>query len=175
MDDRITTGLRIVTTAFLVAAVVLVAVLSAPALVGAEDSFVVLSGSMEPTLRPGDVVVVGAATPTKIDEGDIITFHRTGTVGGDGRDRITHRVVEKRRTDDGVVYRTKGDANGDADRTLVEHEQVVGEVRFHVPLVGRLFVAIDGTPLEALLAVVPGLLLVGSGVRTLFTAATVEE
>jgi len=61
-----------------------------PALVGAEYSYVVQSGSMEPAIGTGSVVFVAERPAEKIGEGDVITFadSQTGPT-------TTHRVIEK--------------------------------------------------------------------------------
>lgn len=84
----------------------------------------VQSGSMEPALMVGDIILnkdVDDVTTLKL--GDIITFQ-----GGDqyGNNHITHRIVqEPRMGKDGVYYLiTKGDANDveddEIDETMVE-------------------------------------------------------
>ncbi len=173
MNDTITRLARIAVVVLLFGAAVTTTVLAVPSLIGAEESYVVLSGSMEPELQPGDVVVVRSVSPAEVQEGDIITFRRDGG-GGAGNDMVTHRVIEKRTTDDGVVYRTKGDANEDPDQALVSHSQVIGEVWFHIPFVGRLFFFIKRPLVQGLLIAVPGFLLIIDGLRTFYRAATAE-
>jgi signal peptidase len=65
------------------------------------------TGSMAPTLEPGDgFVAVPTPLAGSVDEGDVVTFR-----GRDGR-LTTHRVVGE--TDDGFV--TRGDANAFTDQ-----------------------------------------------------------
>ncbi|MCW8171877.1 signal peptidase I [Natrialba swarupiae] len=72
----------------LIAIVVPFVIYAVPGVIGAEYSFVVLTGSMAPAIDPGDVVIVGETEPTTIESGDVITFVR------DGADTpVTHRVV----------------------------------------------------------------------------------
>lgn len=170
MDDRLNRGVRLGVAVLLVAAVALVALLSFPGAVGAESSFIVLSGSMEPTLQPGDVVVVESADPAAVHEGDIIVFHTDGPLGGPATDRVTHRVVEKVHTDHGVAYRTKGDANDVPDPSLVDHSRLVGTVSFHVPFVGLAFLLLSRPLAQLSVVVLPGVWLLTWGVRTLAVA-----
>lgn len=117
------------------------AVYAIPGAVGADESYVVASGSMEPVLSPGDVIFVYSVEPTGIDEGDVIVY-------GTGASTIptTHRVVEVVQTDEGdggVAFRTKGDANEEADLALVPGSQVQGRVPVvDLPLVGTVLVAL---------------------------------
>jgi signal peptidase len=109
----------------LVAAVVPFVVFAVPQVVGADHGYVILSGSMEPALSPGDVVIVAATTD--VAAGDIITFDDGNEVP------TTHRVVG---TQDGQFV-TKGDANEEADSRLVARESLVGKVVLTIPLVGH--------------------------------------
>lgn len=94
----------------------------------------VLTGSMEPVISPGDMIVVrGVDSPADVRVGDVVTFQ---PVSNDPA-LITHRVVEKRfGSGSGVSFVTRGDANG-ADDDPIVFDQVVGEYVYHVPFVGR--------------------------------------
>lgn len=98
-------------------------VYAVPQVVGAEQSYVVLSGSMEPAMSPGDVIIVNSVNAAAIQEGEVITF-----AGGEGEKPTTHRVHEVVEQDSGVAFRTKGDANEDPDSQLVTPGQVEGTV-----------------------------------------------
>ena len=83
---------------------------------------VVLSGSMEPELSVGDLVIV--VERENYYEDEIIVFQ-------DGRMAVTHRIVSI--SEDGIV--TKGDANNTEDDPITI-EQVKGKVVLAIPLVG---------------------------------------
>ena len=83
----------------------------------------VTTGSMEPTLEPGDgFVAIPAAAAGPVETGDVVVFRAEQLHGGG---LTTHRVVEE--TDRGYV--TRGDANPftdqDGDEPPVKAEQVV--------------------------------------------------
>lgn len=148
----------------LVSALVLVLVLSVvapfavfgvPQLVGADNSYVVLSGSMEPYMAPGDAIIVAAGPAASIRHGDIITYQRGGDIP------TTHRVIERVTDEQGVAFRTMGDANEDPDPALVRPASVVGEVVLVIPYIGYV-VQFANTPIGILsLVVVPiGLLVI---------------
>jgi signal peptidase len=153
----------------LVSALVLVLVLSVvapfavfgvPQLVGADRSYVVLSGSMEPYMAAGDAIIVAAGPPASIREGDVITYQRGGGVP------TTHRVVERVTDEQGVAFRTMGDANEDPDPALVRPASVVGEVVLVIPYIGYV-IQFANTPIGILsLVVVPiGLLVISEAWR----------
>lgn len=115
----------------LIAAVAPFIAYAVPQVVGADHGLVVLSGSMEPAMSPGDAVIVKEAPPSEIEEQDIITFQRPGI-----DTPTTHRVAEVQQTEDGVAYVTQGDALEQPDQGLVPHDRVVGEVIFVIPFIG---------------------------------------
>jgi len=96
-------------------------------------SLTVLSGSMEPALRPGDMVAVrGAEGGEGVRIGDVITFQ---PVSGDPT-LVTHRVVGKSLASTGeVTFTTRGDAN-DSDDPPIVAAQVKGAMLYRVPYVG---------------------------------------
>jgi signal peptidase I len=105
-----------------------------PALAGSDAAFIVLTGSMEPGISPGDVVFVTALDPVDVREGDVITFHSRA---GDNF-IITHRVVEVLESEDRVRWITQGDANQNPDPFVVTPETLIGRVEFKIPAWGLL-------------------------------------
>jgi len=91
---------------------------------------VVVTGSMEPMIHPGDVILVKKiADINEVQIGDVIQFERD-------RIRISHRITGVI-TKDGVPnYRTKGDNNNADDPQLVSPEQIRGEIIKVVPDIG---------------------------------------
>jgi len=85
---------------------------------------VVLSGSMSPTVRTGDLVIdnpVSAGEAAQLKAGQIISFR-----SAPGAKVITHRIAQVTSTSGAVAYVTKGDANNAADKTQVAPPQIVG-------------------------------------------------
>lgn len=130
---------RAVSIAFVVAVIALIAALLVVPRVAGGSSLTVLTGSMEPTLAPGDVVAVRGVAPdqvcTEIGVGDIVTYlPEPGSPA-----LITHRVVGKTvgTFDDGTDCRliTQGDANSAADAP-VSPEQVRGAFLYSLPALG---------------------------------------
>ncbi len=91
--------------------------------------YVVQSGSMEPTIHTGAVVVIRKADTYQ--EGDIITFANRGE-----NIPTTHRIVEKEIVNNRPSYTTKGDANNAPDGEAVFSSRILGKVLFDIPYVG---------------------------------------
>lgn len=90
----------------------------------------VLTGSMSPSINPGDIIIDKKIDAKAIKEGDIITFRASSNV------LITHRIVEVISKDGEISFKTKGDANNSEDEKLVDEEQVVGGYIFKIPYAG---------------------------------------
>jgi signal peptidase len=114
------------------AALVFGIVLALPSASG-HRSLTVLSGSMEPTLETGSVVVDELIRPTEAGIGDIVTFSDPANP-----DRlITHRLRRARVEGHTAHMVTRGDANDAPERWDVDVDGEIGRVMFHVPMLGR--------------------------------------
>lgn len=98
--------------------------------------YVVLSGSMEPTIETGSVCFINKhADYNSIKEDDIIAFQmENGTL-------VTHRVVEV--TDSGLT--TKGDNNTDIDGSITTEKNFVGKNVFWIPKIGYVIKTFQST------------------------------
>jgi signal peptidase len=106
--------------------------LAVPPITG-HRSLTVLSGSMEPTLETGSVVVDEVIHPTDARIGDILTFSDP-----EDRDReITHRLRDVRVRGGTAYMVTRGDANDTGERWSVPVDGKVGRVVLHVPKLGH--------------------------------------
>jgi signal peptidase I len=93
---------------------------------------VVLSGSMEPALRTGDISVVRSIAPLDARPGDIVTFRDPDNAGR----LITHRVRAMHVQGDAVVFRTRGDANNVSEHWRVPASGEIGRVIYSIPKLG---------------------------------------
>ena len=99
---------------------------------------------MTPNIKVYDVVVVKTTDTSALKVGDVISFY-SNNVYFDGTP-ITHRIVDKHDTEEGISYRTKGDANAAVDNDYVYEQNIVGKVIFKIPALGRIqfFLASQG-------------------------------
>lgn len=107
----------------------LVSVLPIP---GNVDVKIVQSGSMEPAIKVGSVVVIKPSK--KYDVNDVITF------GKDTKKDVptTHRIIDERVVSGTTLYTTKGDANEDKDIKEIRESEIIGKVLLSVPYLGYL-------------------------------------
>lgn len=99
--------------------------------VGGYKAFDILTGSMNPTIKPGSLVIVKEINPSDIKKDDVITFRSdiTGNI-------TTHRAIEIDKVNGNLEFTTKGDANNVQDPVKLEASNVVGKVIFQIPYVG---------------------------------------
>jgi signal peptidase I len=112
-------------------AVGIAAIVSLPGLIGYQ-SFTILSGSMEPAIGTGDVILVRSISPLEAEIGDVVTFRSP-----DEPAKIISHRVRSMQVGDGVVrFVTRGDANTGVERWQVPAKGRIGQVAVHVPKLG---------------------------------------
>jgi signal peptidase I len=123
--------LRITGQVALGLAIGIAAVVSLSGLFGYQ-SFTVLSGSMEPTISTGDVILVRKISPLEARIGDVVTFRSPEQP----TKIVSHRVRSMQVADGLVRFVTRGDANTGAERWQVPANGQIGRVAVHVPKLG---------------------------------------
>jgi len=105
----------------------------------------VYTGSMEPAIPVGSVVVIKPVNPETLKTGDIICFK----LESESTTTVTHRIINV--TDEG--FTTKGDANEDPDQWTVKKENVIGKLVFTIPYFGYIGYFVR-TPIGLILLIV---------------------
>lgn len=123
---------------------------------------VVQSGSMEPAIKMGNVVMIKSVAEYKI--GDVITFSSTGSRGGS----TTHRIYGIQERDGNLVYITKGDANNAPDTREILPREVMGKVLLNIPYLGYV-VDFTRKPVGfALLILCPAAAIIGDEIKKIY-------
>lgn len=102
-----------------------------PASIFGYKVFVVISGSMEPNIHVGDIVITKNVDEENIKIGDVITFNND-------KYTITHRVIDIIQGDE-IFYKTKGDHNSVADKDLIKYNNIEGLCKFRIEKIGVIF------------------------------------
>ena len=101
--------------------------------------YTVLSGSMEPDYKVGSLIYVKDVDTSNLKEKDVITFKTENGVV------VTHRINEISYDENSKkIFRTKGDANDEADDVPIYEENVIGKPLFTIPYLGYLSTMISG-------------------------------
>ena len=115
----------------------------------------VISGSMEPTIGVGSVVIDEMIAPLEARPGDVVTFPDPSR----GGQLVTHRLVTARADGDTAFMVTRGDANAIAERWSVPADGAIGRVVTQVPRIGYIREQLGGT--HARLGLLGSVLLLG--------------
>lgn len=115
--------------------------------------FIVLSGSMEPSIMTGDMVFVKETDPDSLKVGDVIAYKSGSAV-------VTHRIVEVKSENGETRYVTQGDANNAADQSLVKPADVEGIYQRRIAGAGNLAMFMQTTTGMILFVVCPLVLFV---------------
>lgn len=87
---------------------------------------VVISGSMEPTLKVGGILYYEKVEIDELDEGDILVYQNRDNI-------ISHRIVD-------VIenkFITKGDMNNSEDNILIDESVILGKgTNWSIPILG---------------------------------------
>ena len=118
------------------------------------ETFTVLSGSMEPAISTGDLVVDARILAKDAQVGDVITFPEPRT-----KRLITHRLEHKRIDGSQAHMRTRGDANNAPERWSIPADGQIGRVVASVPKGGYVAAFANERTAQLLLVVVPAVLL----------------
>lgn len=109
----------------------------APSFLGYKP-FIVLSGSMEPTIITGDMAIIKECDPKQLKVGDVIAFKSGNAI-------VTHRIIEVTVEDGENVFITKGDNNNIEDKFPVQQNQVEGIFVRRIPKLGNIAMFLQTT------------------------------
>lgn len=94
-------------------------------------SVAIASGSMNPYISKGDVVIVENINKDyeEIEVGEVIAFKKDNVI-------VVHRVVNILEKENKYYFYTKGDSNKDMDNFSVHEEDIIGIVDLVIPYIG---------------------------------------
>lgn len=127
---------------------------------GGYAPLIVLTGSMEPGIKIGDLIFVKEIDASEIKVDDVIAFFDPD---GNGTSILTHRVKEINEENGKRYFTTWGDANGGAvDRSPVSEDKLVGiYTDFRIPGAGNAAMFMQTTAGLIVCVFLPLVLLVG--------------
>jgi len=146
----------VVTCLFLIALLLIVSVFP---ITGNLKFLIVESGSMEPTIQTGAIVMVKPASDYEI--GDVVTFKK-------GEETVTHRLHDMEVVEGQTYFVTKGDANNAPDSEGIHPQAVIGKVLLDIPYLGYV-VDFAKKPVGCLaVLVLPALVIIGDEIRKIW-------
>lgn len=143
---------------------------------GNTKPLIVLTDSMYPTIKAGDMILIKVTDFDDVKEGDVIAFFESAT---ERTTTVTHRVKEINYDEDGnkVSFTTQGDANNIEDADKVTADMLIGVYKTRIPLLGDIAIFLKSTPGLIIAILVPLGLLVGYDVirRKLYDKKNEED
>ena len=100
-------------------------------------SMIVLSGSMEPTIMKGDLIIVKKVNSNYLKAKDIIAFrNKDKTI-------TSHRIIKVDKIDSKLYFKTKGDNNNTMDEDVVVAKDIEGIYVSRIPELGNFLMYIQ--------------------------------
>ena len=125
--------------------------------------FTVISGSMEPKYKIGDVLIAKEVEPEDIKVGDTISY--LGTRNSFKDKVITHQVVGIEKVDNKIYFRAKGLANMVED-PIVSSDQLYGKVIYKSLIVSFIYKIVSTSIGFYLFIIIPVLIIISSEIIT---------
>lgn len=143
----------------LIAIFLIVSILPIP---GNYEMKIVLSGSMEPAIKTGSIIIVKPESDYRI--GDVISF------GKDTKKDIptTHRIYDIKVNGGKEYYITKGDANNASDSREISKKQIIGKVVLDIPYLGYIIAEAKQPIGFALIIIIPALIIIFDESRKIY-------
>lgn len=91
--------------------------------IGGVSPLIVLTDSMYPEIKSGDLIFSKKTDAASVEIGDVISFFDPS---GNGSSVVTHRVIDIAVEEDGYYFQTQGDNNNIPDRKWVSETELVG-------------------------------------------------
>ncbi len=126
--------------------------------IGGHFPLIVLTDSMYPDIKSGDLILCNAIDAEDVKVSDVISFFDPA---GNGTSIVTHRVVKIVKEDGKLLFKTKGDNNNTEDRVLVPAEDLVGIYQSRIPGAGKIAMFMQTTAGLIVCVILPIILLVG--------------
>ena len=131
-------------------------------------SFLIQSGSMEPTIMTGDIILVQSSSDYK--QRDVITFY------DHGKRVVTHRILQVNAGNTGEEeYITQGDNNQTPDIAPVPRVDVIGKHFLTIPKLGYLVAKTRTKTGIIILIIVPATIIIYDEVKKIKTSVTEEK
>ncbi len=120
-------------------------------------TYVIISGSMQPELEIGDIVIVKKVGKNQLEKGDIISFRQ-------GQNVITHRIYEIVTEDNETKIATKGDNNNVKDDKSITYADIEGKVIKKIPKLGLIALTLKGKMTILIIAIIVYIYLIYDGI-----------
>ena len=120
---------------------------------------IVLTDSMYPDIKSGDLIICKTVDAADIEVGDVISFYDPA---GNGTTVVTHMVIDVINENGKISFKTKGTNNNTEDRLPVSADKLIAEYTgIRIPGAGQAAIFMQSTTGLIVCVVLPILLFVG--------------
>ena len=120
---------------------------------------IVLTDSMYPEIKSGDVIICTTIEAEEVAVGDVISFYDPASHGSSV---VTHQVIEILETDGKISFRTKGINNNTEDRLPVPADNLIAKYSgIRIPSAGNVALFMQSTAGLIVCVILPIVLFVG--------------
>ena len=120
---------------------------------------IVLTDSMYPDIKSGDLIICKTIDAEEVEIGDVISFYDPAS---NGSAVVTHKVIDIINEDGSISFKTKGINNNTEDRLPVPEEKLIAEYTgVRIPGAGNLAIFMQSTAGLIVCVVLPIILFVG--------------
>ena len=120
---------------------------------------IVLTDSMYPDIKSGDLIICKTIDAKEVEIGDVISFYDPAS---NGSAVVTHKVIDIINEDGSISFKTKGINNNTEDRLPVPEEKLIAEYTgVRIPGAGNLAIFMQSTAGLIVCVVLPIILFVG--------------
>ena len=125
--------------------------------IGGYLPLIVLTDSMYPDIKSGDLIICHTVSPEQVKEMDVISFFDPA---GNGTSIVTHRVERIVSENGKLSFITKGINNNTEDKDPIPADKLVGVYRTRIPGAGHVAMFMQSTTGLIICVVLPIILLV---------------
>jgi len=122
--------------------------------IGGFKVLVVKSGSMEPTIKTGSIVVSKLFSDYNVN--DIITYKNNDQTS----ETTTHRIIQKKYQENVYNFLTQGDANNSPDSSFINQNRIIGKVVISVPYLGYVTSFVRTLPGLIIIIIIPSIIII---------------
>lgn len=127
--------------------------------IGGTMPLIVLTDSMYPDIKSGDLIICKKVDPADLQVDDVISFYDPA---GNGTSVVTHKIVEIIDENGALSFRTRGINNNTDDRLSVPADKVIAEYTgLRIPVAGNIAIFMQSTAGLIVCVIVPIVLFVG--------------
>lgn len=126
---------------------------------GGSLPLIVLTDSMYPDIKSGDLIICKAVNAKDVEVGDTISFYDPA---GNGSSVVTHKVIDIINEDGNFSFKTKGINNNTEDRLPVPEANLIAEYTgIRIPGAGNFAIFMQSTTGLIVCVILPLILFVG--------------